>query len=189
VLAWFSTDFGSTVTIDDGSGGGSTNNPPTASFNYSCTGLTCNFVSTASDIGGSIQSYSWNFGDSSTASVANPSHTYAAGGTYAVTLTVTDNGGATDSDSQNVTVSASTGGITLSVVGSKVKGLQKADLSWSLSGTSADVDVWRDGAFLTTTPNDGAYTDNINKKGGGSYTYQVCEAGTFTCSNAVTVTF
>jgi PKD repeat protein len=189
VLDWFSADLASTVTIDAGSGGGSTNNPPTASFNYSCTGLTCNFVSTASDTGGSIQSYSWNFGDSSTASVANPSHTYAAGGTYAVTLTVTDNGGATDSDSQNVTVSAPAGSITLSVVGSKVKGLQKADLSWSLSGTSADVDVWRNGAFLTTTPNDGAYTDNINKKGSGSYTYQVCEAGTPTCSNLVTVIF
>ena len=29
----------------------------------------------------------------------------------------------------------------------------------------------------------------INRKGGGSYTYQVCEAGTATCSNQATVTF
>jgi serine protease len=33
-------------------------------------------------------------------------------------------------------------------------------------------------------------TDSIGVKGGGSYTYQVCPAGTTTnCSNTVTVTF
>jgi hypothetical protein len=42
---------------------------------------------------------------------------------------------------------------------------------------------------ITTTPNDGFYTDDINKRGGGSYTYQICEEGTATCSNEATVTF
>jgi hypothetical protein len=51
------------------------------------------------------------------------------------------------------------------------------------------VDVYRNGARITTTSNDGAYTDNINTRGGGSYTYRLCEAGTTTCSNQVTVTF
>lgn len=79
-------------------------------------------------------------------------------------------------------------GISLTVSGYKVRGLQKADLAWSgASGTS--VDVYRDGALLTTTADDGAYTDNIDQRGGGSYTYQVCEAGTSTCSSTVTVTF
>lgn len=79
--------------------------------------------------------------------------------------------------------------IQLSVSAYKVKGgLQKADLSWS--GTSvAEVDVYRGGAILTRTANDGAYTDHINNKGGGSYTYKVCEAGTTTCSAEVVVTF
>ncbi len=40
-----------------------------------------------------IASYAWNFGDGSTSTAANPSHTYATPGTYYVTLTVTDNNG------------------------------------------------------------------------------------------------
>jgi PKD repeat protein len=40
-----------------------------------------------------IASYSWNFGDGTTSTSANPTHTYATSGTYYVTLTVTDNNG------------------------------------------------------------------------------------------------
>ena len=40
-----------------------------------------------------------------------------------------------------------------------------------------------------TTPNDGFYTDNINRNGGGSYTYQVCEEGTNICLNDATANF
>ena len=67
-------------------------------------------------------------------------------------------------------------GFTLAATGYKVRGLQKADLEWS-GATSANVDVYRDGALIATTANDGFYTDNIDQRG-GSYTYQVCEAGT-----------
>jgi PKD repeat protein len=35
--------------------------------------------------------YQWNFGDATTSTAANPSHTYGAVGTYTATLTVTDN--------------------------------------------------------------------------------------------------
>ena len=49
--------------------------------------------------------------------------------------------------------------------------------------------MFRDGAKISTTANNGAYTDNIGKKGGGSYTYKVCEAGTTTCSNEVSVSY
>ena len=81
------------------------------------------------------------------------------------------------------------GGITLSATGYKVRGLQKADLVWS--GTSSgSVDIKRNGATIAAGINDtGAYTDDINSRGGGSYTYEVCEAGTTTCSNTATVTF
>ena len=86
---------------------GPANNPPVASFTYICTGLTCTFDGSGStDSDGSIVSYAWNFGDGGTATVVAPSHTYAASGTYPVTLTVTDNGGATGSQTQNVTVSS-----------------------------------------------------------------------------------
>lgn len=183
--------FNPVLVAGSGGGGGEPiNNPPTASFTYSCTNLTCSFDgSTSSDSDGTIASYAWTFGDGSTGSGVTTSRTYAAGGTYTVNLTVTDNGGATNSTSQSVTVSASSGaGITLTATGYKVQGNQKADLSWS-GATSTQVDIYRSGTRVTTVPNSGAYTDHINRKGGGSYTYQVCEAGTSTCSNQVTVTF
>jgi carboxypeptidase T len=50
----------------------------------------------------------WNFGDGQTSTATNPSHTFAAAGTYTVALTVTDNGGATGSTSKAVTVSTNT---------------------------------------------------------------------------------
>lgn len=40
-----------------------------------------------------IASYSWDFGDGSTSTLANPSHTYITTGTYYATLSVTDNNG------------------------------------------------------------------------------------------------
>lgn len=106
--------------------------------------------------------------------------------TYSVVLSVTDDDGATDTDTQNVTVSD--GSMTLTATGYKVKGVHHAGLEWSGAGSS-DVDIYRDGAKIGTTANDGFYTDNIGNKGGGSYIYQVCESGTTTCSNEATVTF
>jgi hypothetical protein len=79
--------------------------------------------------------------------------------------------------------------ITLSASGRKVRGFHTVDLSWSPFGTSTNTDVFRNGVRITTTPNDGSYTDSTNNKGRATYTYQVCEAGTATCSNIATVTF
>jgi PKD repeat protein len=170
-------------------GGGSTNNPPTSSFTWSASGLTVSFTNTSTDSDGSISSSSWNFGDGTTSTATSPTKTYAAGGTYTVTLTVTDNSGASASSSQSVTVSGgSTSGISLSASAYKVKGVVSVDLAWSgASGTS--VDIFRDGARITTTANDGAHTDNTGLRGGGSLTYKVCEAGTSTCSNETTVIY
>ncbi|MEA2054913.1 MAG: PKD domain-containing protein [Candidatus Thermoplasmatota archaeon] len=51
------------------------------------------------DSDGYIVSYSWGFGDGYSGSGRTPSHVYSSPGTYIVTLTVTDDDGATDSDS------------------------------------------------------------------------------------------
>ena len=55
--------------------------------------------------------------------------------------------------------------------------------------TSANVDVYRDGNVIATTPNDGAYDDSTGTSGQASFMYQVCEARTETCSNTVTLDF
>ncbi len=55
----------------------------------SISGLTAYFSSNASG-GTSPYTYLWNFGDGTTSTIANPSHTYTTGGTYSVTLTIKD---------------------------------------------------------------------------------------------------
>jgi len=105
------------VTVDDGSGGGG-NLPPTAAFTYTCNHLTCEFDASGSyDPDGSISSYAWDFSDENTASGVTTSHTYATDGTYAVSLTVTDDDGATGSTSQGITVTTGGGGGDVTVTG------------------------------------------------------------------------
>jgi hypothetical protein len=111
-------------------------------------------------------------------------------GAHTITASVTDNGGLVGLREIDVTVTAAPpSGATLTATGRKVKGLQKADLRWNgLSGGT--VDVYRNAVRVLTTANDNAETDNINKKGSGSYTYRVCAAGaTTSCTNTATVTF
>ena len=81
------------------------------------------------------------------------------------------------------------GEITLYARGYKVHGLQTCDLFWS-GLSSGFIDIYRDGALIATVPNGGGtYTDHINRTGRGTYRYRVCDAGTQTCSNRVTVRF
>ena len=101
-----------TLTVTDNSGAtgtvsGSvaiTNVPPIASFTSSSQYLTTTFTSTSTDPDGSVASYAWDFGDTTTGTGASPVHTYPTAGTYPVTLTVTDTDGATNTATGSVTV-------------------------------------------------------------------------------------
>ncbi len=82
------------------------NTPPVAELTTDCSGLTCSFDGSGSnDSDGTIESYAWDFGDGSIGDGVQTQHTYTAAGDYPVTLTVTDNQGATGQGSQTVTVS------------------------------------------------------------------------------------
>ena len=86
------------------------NKAPVANATASCANLTCAFDgTTSSDPDGTVASYAWNFGDSSTGTGSKPNHGYAKAGTYDYTLTVTDDrGAASPAFSGSVTVTAPT---------------------------------------------------------------------------------
>jgi len=59
---------------------------PTSTFSSSINGLSVSFTNNSQN----ATSYHWNFGDGSTSSEANPTHTYQTGGSYSVTLSATN---------------------------------------------------------------------------------------------------
>jgi PKD repeat protein len=75
-----------------------------ASFTVKTKGLAAQLTDTSTDPDGTIASRLWNVGDGRT-STNNPlTFRYRSAGTYTVTLTVTDNDGATNTTSKQVTV-------------------------------------------------------------------------------------
>lgn len=73
---------------------------PVAAFSNTVNSGTVDFTNTSSN----ADSYSWDFGDSSSPSIAtNPSHTYASANTYTIILTATNSCGSNDF-SQEITI-------------------------------------------------------------------------------------
>jgi PKD repeat protein len=160
------------------------NSPPTAAFGVRCAGLSCSVDATDStDSDGTIVQYRWEFGDGTTGSAKAMQHGYAQAASYTVKLTVTDDDGAGDTASKPIT--PITG---LTAQGYKLKGLQKVDLSWNGAGGTS-YDVYRDGPRIVASISGSSYTDNLDRKGSGSYSYKVCQTGSSICSNQATVAF
>ena len=190
---WYTNQYGkengqwgthiSSFKFDSCGGGTGGNQNPVASFTSSCTLLDCTFDGAgSSDSDGSVASYSWDFGDGSTATGSNPAYTYAADGTYSVALTVTDDQGATNTNTQSVTVStgnqAPVSGFTFVAT----------ELSVAFTDTSTDsdgtVDVWSwdfgDGSTSS------AQNPTNNYASAGTYTVSLTvtdDAGTTNTSN------
>ncbi|MBB3083226.1 PKD domain-containing protein [Geodermatophilus sabuli] len=105
---------------------------PTASFTTSVTSgqapLPVQFTDTSS---GTPTSWAWDFGDGTTATTQNPAHTYAAPGTYTVTLAVTNAAGSSTPATATVTVTAAATG----------SGVVTAGASTTAAGTTAGTEV------------------------------------------------
>jgi PKD repeat protein len=141
-------------------------------------------ASSSTDPDGTIVSYAWDFGDGSTATGPTPSHTYAAPGTYTVALTVTDNNGATNTTTHQVTVPA--------VPASQPKANQPPHASFVLTppGTAGSLQITVDGSGSSDP--DGtiaSYAWNFGdgtSATGASTTHTYAAAGTFTVTLTVT---
>jgi PKD repeat protein len=164
------------------------NQAPTADFTFSATNLDVSFIDASTDPDGAVVSWSWDFGDGGSSTAQNPSYTYAAAGSYDVTLTAMDNGGLTASVTKTVTVTtpnqAPTADFTFSVT----------DLDVSFSDASTDPDgavvswSWDFGDGGSSTAQNPSHT----YAAAGSYdvTLTVTDDGGLTASvtKAVTVT-
>ena len=136
---------------------------PEASFTSTVDGLAASVDGSASkDADGTVASYAWDFDDGGTAATAKATHTYAAAGTYNVTLTVTDNKGAKDTVSHSVTVATApvenilakdtfartvTGGLGTAETGG----------AWTLGGTASRFAVNGDAATVSTVARSNNY--------------------------------
>lgn len=85
---------------------GAGNGPPLPEFDFTADLRTAWFVDDSIDHDGTIVSRRWDFGDGTTSAATNPTKVYADDGTYVVTLTATDDKGATLSRRRQVHVAA-----------------------------------------------------------------------------------
>ena len=139
-------------------------------------------------ISGSSQQDAFHDRQSVTASSPTPTPTATPSPTPTPTPTTTPTPTPTPTVTPTPTPTPTPGQITLLARGYLVSGRRRADLSWS-GATSNRVDIYRNGALIATPRNNGFYTDRIGGPPPGTFTYQVCNRGTNTCSNQATVTF
>ena len=172
-------------------------NPPTVSINSPSDGSvieqgeTVAFSGTATDVedGDLSASLSWSSDlDGSIGSGAGFSTSALTIGSHTIAASATDSALNTVADSITISITAPAGSINLTILANKLKGKHTPLLSWT-GAVSSDVDIYRDNAVAVTTGNDGSYQDATGNKGGRTYIYKVCEAGTQICSADVSVNY
>ncbi|PSQ51714.1 MAG: hypothetical protein BRD28_05320 [Bacteroidetes bacterium QH_10_64_37] len=84
------------------------NEPPGVGFSYTpktpSAGTEVTFEARATDPDGQVESFQWGFGDGETVEGATSTHTFEEPGNYEVSVTVTDDRGATDRAQKTVEV-------------------------------------------------------------------------------------
>lgn len=157
--------------------GAASNMPPTARISATATGLTATLDGSASADGdGSVASYDWDFGDGQSGTGATATHTYGAAGSYVVTLTVTDDRGATTVAKTLVSVAPVR--VNQAPVAAFTAGGR--DLAVTVDGSASDD---ADGTVATHSWNWG---DGSPAGSGATATHTYAAAGTYTVALTVT---
>ncbi|HEU4680641.1 MAG TPA: hypothetical protein VFS51_02775, partial [Gemmatimonadales bacterium] len=99
-------------------------------------------------------------------------------------------GGSAGNDGGNGggSVGGGSSSIKLKVSGRVQSGRHRMTLNWS-GARGSTVDVYRNGARLTRTQNDGHYVNLRRSIRRASYTFKICQRGTRTCSGSARVSF
>ncbi len=100
---------------------------------------------------------------------------------------MTDDQGATSTESRLVFVPPVDVGLVLTGSVSKAKGSKQIDLEWT-GGTGDVVDLYRDGVVIEYALDASSYSEVVGRAS-GTYTYRVCESFTNACSNDLTIDY
>lgn len=177
--------------------GAVSNATPNAQFNYACTELNCSFTDGSSDSDGNIASWQWNFGYGTTSTAQHPSHAFTASGSYGVSLTVTDNGGASAMTTRDVSVNVSavdTENPVVSITSPADRATVSGRVTLSASATDNDqvtsVAIFVDGSERCAGTSSASCTWNLRKVAAGSYTIRAdaVDASGNSSSTSITVT-
>lgn len=123
---------------------------PSADFSYSVDGMTVSFTD-ESEADFDLVSYQWDFGDGSTSTEQNPVYTYAAEGSYNVSLVVTDSEEQSDSVTKTVNINLNQVEVSIASAIKLRTGMAVVQLRWD---ADSEVVVYRDDELV------GTYTGN-----------------------------
>jgi len=128
-------------------------------------------------------SWSWSFGDSTTSTAQNPSHTYANSGTYTVSLTATNSAGSNTLTKTNyITVTTSVAKPVVAFIGSPTSGTSPLTVAFTDQSTNTPTSwAWNFGDSTTSTTKNPSHT----YANAGTYTVSLT-AGNAGGSNTLT---
>jgi gliding motility-associated-like protein len=148
-----------------------------------CIGSTVNFTNTSTVSGTStITSTTWNFGDGTSSTLANPTHVYNTSGTFVVTLSITTSTGCNSTITQNVVINPppiANAGADIIVCGNN------ASISLNGQVTNATGGAWTTNGTGTFSPNNttlnAVYTPSVADISAGSLNFILTTTGNNGC--------
>lgn len=151
---------------------------PTSFCTYTTNTNTVNFTNASTD----ATTYSWDFGDGASSTLANPTHTYSTVGTYTVTLTATNACGSTQ---YTTTVNLNCAAFNVSISNSSTLNFcEGGTVALSTPAVNGYTYQWLNNAQVIA----GATTESYTATESGTYTLQVYDGNSCPgTSNSITV--